>query len=354
MRDERGGASRFLLPALAVAAFVLVAGLIRSAVPWPAEYGMAAKMDAFLEARDEFTAIYVGPSTVFRSFRPEVIDPLVSEATGLPFRSYNLGMGAHFGHEVDAQLREILALEPKNLRWVFIQPSDYYGDFRLGRNIFTERSVRWHDLRGTLDGLESAWLRDDPVTERLDLTWIHLQLAAWHLGNYGLGPRIVEALAGGDDDYREVLPSMRTNRGYQALEDWDKEDIAARALRLRRNPGEYEEAIDWLTERQDNTMDLSAFNLRALQRQQQILADAGLRCIYVMPPMITPPTLVNTLARDGHLPTFINLDTPARVPELYELRYRFDRGHLNRQGADVFSRMFADAVIELLAEEHDG
>ena len=159
MTDERGGAKRILLPALALATFLVVAEGIRNLVPWPAEYGMAAKMDAYLEARDEITAIYVGPSTVFRSFRPEIIDPLVSEATGTAFRSFNLGMGAHFGHEVDAQLRELLALRPKKLRWVFIQPTDYYGDFRLGRNIFTERSVRWHGVRGTADGLRSAWLR---------------------------------------------------------------------------------------------------------------------------------------------------------------------------------------------------
>jgi hypothetical protein len=41
------------------------------------------------------------------------------------------------------------------------------------------------------------------------------------------------------------------------------------------------------------------------------------------------------------------------VPELYELTNRFDRGHLNLKGSELFSRMFADEVITLVDAERE-
>ena len=71
----------------------------------------------------------------------------------------------------------------------------------------------------------------------------------------------------------------------------------------------------------------------------------------ILPPIITPQHLMNGLDRHGHLPNLINLNGPSRVPELYDIDLHFDRGHLNYEGALVFSKLFADEFIALLRGE---
>ena len=59
-------------------AFLALAAGVRTQVPWVATSGLRAKVDGFAAHRDEYDAVYLGSSHVFHSFRPDVIDPLVS------------------------------------------------------------------------------------------------------------------------------------------------------------------------------------------------------------------------------------------------------------------------------------
>ena len=42
----------------------------------------------------------------------------------------------------------------------------------------------------------------------------------------------------------------------------------------------------------------------------------------------------------------VDLCSPVKFPELYELRYRVDSSHLNPDGAQVFTRILAERFLE--------
>lgn len=93
LNDRRRLVPLFAHGLLAIASFVIVAGAIRSAMPWPDDYGMRAKLEAFEATKDEYDAIFLGSSDVFRSFNPSVIDEIISQNHS-EFRSFNLGIPA--------------------------------------------------------------------------------------------------------------------------------------------------------------------------------------------------------------------------------------------------------------------
>ena len=341
--------------ALLLLSFGLVSAWVRSHAPWPSEYAMDAKMEAFFADKDEFDCLYVGPSSIYRSFMPEVIDPIVSRELGRPFRSFNLGMGALFGHETDAILREVLASKPARLKWVVMQPGDYYPQFRLGRNIWTEREVRWHDLQGTLEVLRSVAIMKDqedwelPAWERFKLAFTHIELLGWHYGNFGLGKRMLAPLFGADDpELPALIEQMRRQGGYQALEDARDEEAIERGKWFRENPQDYIDKVADLRSKFDNVAPLEDYNFQAHLDQQAMILDGGYELFYVVPPIINPPALINALRRKGLLPQTIDLNGPDRYPVLYRPELHFDRGHLNRAGAQVFSEMFAERLIDAI------
>ena len=112
---------------LTLSSFLLVSSWIRSGVPWTQALDVRAKLQAFAESKDEYDAVYVGASDVFRAFRPEVIDPDrlpergVCRDAGSAFRSYNLGIPGMWSFEADHLLDEIIAMEPARLSWVLGQ-----------------------------------------------------------------------------------------------------------------------------------------------------------------------------------------------------------------------------------------
>ena len=311
--------------ALTLAAYLLVAWPIREEVPWSAEYGMQAKMEVWQETRDEYDAVFIGPSSIFRSFIPEIIDPIISEGLGREFRSYNLGMGAFFGHEMDYLVRtEVLAERPARLRHVVLQPGNYYSNFRSEHNVFTERTVRWHDLQGTADVLGTLALAEDlydwevPWWDRTKLAGTHLQLYFWRLSSYGSGKRILGPAFGYEvEGLEETRALLRDQRGYKALEQETDAESVERGRWFRNNPQAYLDKLAQTRRDFEKDRDLEGHNLDAWLGLLDSLDQAGLVVSTVLPPIINPPGRVAALAEAGHLPRFIDLNGPDQFPQLY-------------------------------------
>ena len=96
---------------LTLSSFLLVTTWVRSGVPWPEALEVRAKIRAFEQTKDEYDAVYIGASDVFRAFRPNLIDPIVArESAGREeFKSYTLGIPGMWSFEADQLLGRPLA-----------------------------------------------------------------------------------------------------------------------------------------------------------------------------------------------------------------------------------------------------
>lgn len=84
---------------------------------------VSLKLKYFAEHKNEYNAIFIGPSTTSFGIVPNLFDKLMAEQNR-EIKSFNLGFSAATVAEIDFSLSKIIALKPANLKWLFIEYPD--------------------------------------------------------------------------------------------------------------------------------------------------------------------------------------------------------------------------------------
>ena len=100
------------LIALFALAFSVTAASLRSALVLPFGIRGGAKLEVFRQVRNEIDLLILGSSYFARGLDPAVVDPIVSRDLDCPFRSFNLGLDAARGLEIDYLVRSLLDAPP--------------------------------------------------------------------------------------------------------------------------------------------------------------------------------------------------------------------------------------------------
>jgi hypothetical protein len=341
---------RAALLALAALGFAATCALVRMLVPWPEEYGLRAKYEHIRAHKDEYDALFIGSSRTFRGIDPRIVDAELA-SQGIPFRSYNLGVGGMGAFEMDFLLDAVLALHPAKLRWIFLESDDWGpAQYFLG-NTFSSRSIFWHDGRRTLAALRSVEIADEPLMEKLALAWTHMELLVMQWTSYGQGKRVVLDLLGQSrDPLGRALSeeALEEGRGYQALDDLVPGEATSARKALLDDPDGFRKMVDKIRSENAREVKLARYNFAALHRQYAAARAAGAELLVIVPPSHEPSPLPRRLHEQGEIPVLFDFNDPDRYPELFREDRRFDVMHLNRPGALAFSRLVAQAFREHL------
>lgn len=349
--EPRSPARPVFLVALALGSFFSVAALVRALVPWPEEYGLRAKFEHFRAHKDEFDAIYLGSSRYFRSFDPTVIDAEFA-ARGIELRSFNFGVGGMVSFEMDHVLREIVALRPARLKWIFFEGGPWDPTIFFIGNTWSTRSIHWHDVAGTRTVLRSIAVADLPFLRKLDLYWTHLRLHGMKVTSMAQSPRLVAAALGSTEDplKRALSPEdLEIRRGFQALDELV--DVEAQDWRqtLVDDPTRFERAVAAIPAWNSAPLDVEHYDFAALRAQLDLVRSIGARLVFVIPPQNEGAADRLRLHERGDIEDLIDFNSPERYPQFFRYENRFDERHLNRAGAREFSRLFAAEAARVLA-----
>lgn len=352
-RSARGGRALALglrQGLLFLAGFSAVAAAVRTLVPWPEEYGLRAKFEFFAEHRDEFDALYIGSSRVFRAFDPTVFDAELA-ANGVALRSFNFGVGGMRGFEQDYLLRRVLELDPARLEWVFLEGGEWDPEFDYSFNAFSWRSVFWHSPRETLGVLATLWRGSGPVRHRLELAHQHLLLALHRFSSYGQGREVLKNLLGesaADRRGRSLShEALASGRGFESAEELAAESGLTRD-EIWTDPDNYRRRIEVLAGRSGERAPLDELPLFVQRRQLRLAREHGIELIYVLPPGLEPSPVRRSLHDAGEIPTLFDFNLADSLPQLFDMDHRFDPRHLNRRGAQEFSRAMAREFVRHL------
>lgn len=317
---------------------------ISAIVPWPAEYGLQAKFEHFAHHRDEYEAVFIGSSRMFRGVDPTVFDATLAER-GIRLHSFNLAVGGMDTFEQDYLLRRVLALDAPRLRWVFIEGGPWNPRFGHSFNTFSTRSVFWHSPDQTRRALGSVALLDAPLHEKLHLALTHLELAARRATAYGEGRRVLARMRGPipDPRDRQLGPEeLGPSQGYVPREQQTGQPHGELYDRLFEDSTVYDDAMRRIEASRGTPVDLERTNLDALEDQLRAAHDHGVELIYVVLPGYEPSVERPYLHERGLIPLLFDYNQPERYPQLTRLENRYDVRHLNRQGATILSRLLAD------------
>jgi len=362
------------LLALAGLGFALTAAALRPLVPWPEDYGLAAKMRWWEEHADEYDLVFLGSSRVYRAFDPAAFEAELAQL-GRPLRSFNFGIGGVRPFEMDLILRAVLARAPERLRWVLFECLALDPRFPPREDPTAGRVVYWHTpgrTRDVLSALASATCEPDDERElarerplfarmaeaagwlepawRLDLAHRHLQALLWNLTSYGQGP----AMLGGflDEDLtgarRTTLAAEELARrhGYVPFEENAEEVDRLRAERLRADPSDYLRRVRELEAGEGELPDVATLVPQAFVARAAAVRALGAELVHVIVPDRSPRPEGRVLERAGAIATLFDLNQPLRWPALFTLESRYDAGHLSRAGALEFSRTLARLLVQ--------
>ena len=332
--------------AVFLAALTGVHLLLDAWLPLPDLGKVSEKLAYFEQHKDEFDAVFVGSSRVYRQIAPALFDAQVAAATGQPMRSFNLGAPSMFLPESMFVIDRIVAQRPVRLRWMFIELDDPRPRVEEHAGL-VQREVYWHGWRETvLMCFNILTARGIHKGDRmLMLThqgmlfgrcWTHVGFAQEWLANriqsknrttatierVTLGPA-----ADGYDPYHGIL-------GQKQSDSKDPEADVKNFLAATR-------ALETGAARAQSPPDAS-LPLRWLLREKvRALRACGIEPLFVIPPVTTAETEFFALAKQGVLPTLFAFNDPVAYPDLYQVSVRADTAHLNEPGAQMFTRLLA-------------
>ena len=334
--------------AIGLLAFCGTTNALRALLPGPGDVVSTPKFEYFAEHAEEYDAVYLGSSRVYRHFIPAIFDGRLKEL-GQPLRSFNFGAPGAGAYEVDNLLKRILALDNARLSYVFIEPTSWVPRI-FEHNRETARTVDWHTFVGTRKALQATWNLRATLSERMDLAEMHIRLCGWWFSNLGQGRRLIRKFS--------ALPAnpleFGQKQGYRSLEEEESPAFALRREYLSENPAKLKLKLARLS---SNT---SFLNSRA-GRYVDLVAEQvdSVRAIGAVPVYVIPPGTVATpeaygLYSAGALDILFAFNVPTRFPSFYRLDLFFDNNHLSHGGAQEFSRQFADSIAEWLAGKNPG
>lgn len=334
--------------AACAAAFCLSLGaglwLARSVLPaWGGEVERA-KMAHFLEHRDEYDTVVIGPSSTHSGFDPIQFDLLNAEA-GVPTRTFNFGIAAShtFSHEL--LLKQILAAQPRKLRWVLIQSEGVHESTLSRWKALTPQMVAWHDWSATQEvcelfehqGVEDLW------RARRE----HWTAFAYRTLTVSRGLPWVEALLG----LSRPGQDMGLDReGFMPLVESKNPQLTRRRQLFLQRQGAYIETIQEWMEEEPQDIQAAPVLLQKIARMRDLCVEAGVEAVFLTVAgshRESPAVAARAL---GFIPYLLRYDDVRAYSELFHPANRFDWSHFSPAGAFLFTSALASDFQELVRE----
>ncbi len=327
----RAAARALFLAGCFVAGGLGTAHFVGSGLPFPPIPDLSARFNYFAARKDEFDTIFIGSSRIRYQIRPQQFDAETAQL-GAPTHSFNLGYSGMWPPESDYFLRRILALHPRQLRWVVIELMDYrFGEAE--RQPMTMRTTYWHDLAHTCMAWRLLVESPLPFGEKLPFYFIHARLFLQRLTHLGRGAEWL-----GD---RYFPTKKKTDMSWVKRAGFDPEEKGEWSASAR---AEYAEKIQTF-ERLLPTGRMRPGLAAAVRDLAAEVRAAGAEPIFLITPTVRPEE--NLAAGVPPNLTVWAFDLPQQYPRLYLPELHFDPGHLNEAGATEFTSLLAVRLAEL-------
>ena len=310
-------------------AFTVSVLLIGRAWPFPKVPLVFAKRQYFAENAERIDTIFIGSSRVYSQVDPQQFDAEVA-ALGGRAQSVNLACSGRWPPESLYFLRQIIALRPARLRWVFIEIMPLNANLET-RNDQTLRTAYWHDWLHTRMACVEVLTSPRAAVEKARLVIEHAAIfARWNL-----------RLGAGAEALRErVLPEKPERPaawiGRAGFQPQTGRQVSAAALPA------YLRDLAQLRRRPPPTP-ASALYTAALRDLAGAVRRAGAEPVFLLTPTVYASDVI--IGLPAGVPVF-SFSDPAQYPALYAPEHHYDAWHLNEEGAAEFTSLLAQRFAE--------
>ncbi|MBP5973802.1 hypothetical protein HW132_13895 [Brasilonema sp. CT11] len=316
---------------------------------------ISVKWQYFTEHKNDYNAIFLGPSTTYFGVVPKLFDEYMTKQ-GKSVKSFNFGISGANVSEIDFYLQKILALKSANLKWIFLDCSvDLFTNFAST----SAQEIYWHTPSKTLENfqliLESSidsWTVKVPYLYANFQSFIYQWLGLGQLANFWQERILNLDLSNADPLAKVSEDKLLQESGYYAI-DWQKKAEKWQTLFRANGLDSYlknlkNEQVKLANLNSEDVFNNSSTiygvqmmkNIVARIEQYQQINKNKIDAIFFIPPLLETDSNHSALYKayaSGYINTLFAFNNPNNFPNLYAVDRRIDSAHLNHQGAKEFT-----------------
>ena len=362
--------------------FLAVCLLIKPYIPRPPESWTSAKLEAFVDHKDEYDLLFLGSSQIYRHADPARFDALLADA-GHELRSFNFGVPGMGALENRWVLQQVLEMEPANLRYIVFD-APLPGLLLSGNNHTTPRAKTWHDLESTRLAVEMAAATGMPFDWKVDMARRHLVSFGYRLCNVGSLREIVDPWMRGTPATRAEEEQLRftfgpgglgpegaagdgwvsLNEAYKHASGYERKLLRDRNNAMKQGLPRFMEQLEAdphkprVLLRPDGkpraVQELTGPERQTLEDLVALAEARGIAVVFTNAPDVRQKDyFIKAAEAEGVIPTLLDMDDFERYPQLFDPDLRFDEMHLNKDGAELYTRALANAFAAWLDARGD-
>ncbi len=294
-----------------------------------------------IESRKNINTVFLGSSHFYRQIDPMLFDS-ITKVNSIPTNSYNVGVPGLANPENYYLLENLLNQRNLSIKNLVIVLSQLQG-IELD-NFFKPRSTYFLNSKNLLFAIEVAWNeRGSFLTKTSRIASFILNYLFNKLGLSSGKAQMMKA--------QEFLDSQLVasfNNGFLPLDDELSKENLDRLNEFQKDPKQLERreknAInDFLDDSTNKNLNHSHLNriLNLLKKCEK----KRVKLFFVIPPRMNDYSDVLAIQKKMPENCIIEMANPMKYPEFYNVENSFDIGHLNKQGAAIFTRILAEKFV---------
>jgi hypothetical protein len=336
--------SRLINAASMAGTFIATCIAFHAFLPHPEIAGVSGKLQRFQSSPSEFDTLFVGSSRFYHEISPGIFDDVMRHR-GMATRSFNFGIDGMHLPESFYVLDLILKTKPRGLKWVFIEFDDLQVTPRPECR-GTQRLLYWHDWTRTslvvrkllnLNVYEKPKRKIQRAAKYWDYLSIHLALFSKKFGNAGsISDLMRERLRKPEWPDQGQLLGPRGDGYFSGDTQLSGAEKAA-----------YEQALAGVTEPVKPRV-IDQYADEAYRICAKKVRQSGAIPIFVVTPVVpaSPVRFQDNAPAPGAVLAF---NDAKAFPQLYRTNVRINEGHVNKKGAEEFTRLLAEKFAHEVA-----
>jgi len=318
-----------------------------------------AKMTYFEKHKDEYSALFVGGSLVYRHIDPSITDSMC-QANGIDFRAFNTGVdGVAFLKQMRV-IEEVIQNPSPELKYIFVSLSSTTRFKYL--NLHTKRFTSWQRPQEMFRAIRLTWELKIPIKQKLKFSWYYFITMLENGFNVGMMTDAIQYLTHPETEY--VTTTLGENHdGFfpydeqeQLVFEKDSWEYRMQEMMLLSRKNYVEQVGRRDTMLLQNIYEFENFDenyvlksmLARYNKMIKACNEKGIQLIVILPPRGREP-YTHLIPTFNQLPESnkINLASPIEYPDFYLPENSYNFYHLNQKGATLYSKILTQRILEL-------
>jgi len=308
------------------------------------------KYEDYTKRNEKFNAVIFGSSYVYRQVNTPLFDSLLNS---YELSTYNFGTGALYNPESYFLYENFLqSLDSGEIKIAFLELQSLRHF--LPENQMTTRASYWNNERILVYSIKYIHDSDYPKEKKYALYKVFIESYLYSFIDFSILEnhfRHGNTKELGVNGFYHLEQAMLESRGNLAFENrWNDLQSGIGKSKLAERVNAAQKVTESIPQEAINKTHLELVN-----HFIEASYDKGIHLIIFLPSRLAESQYDELLGISNSLPlkNSIQLYQYPKYRELYEVDNSFDYGHLNRKGADIFTKYFAIEVENIIARKQN-